>query len=189
MANYLYNGVKLPELPELSGSFLNAIITRSNEGEYTLFVINKKPWYTDKTSRPPKVYYECVQIALNTTCTYKRYKVSDGVWVKQDEPTVAPGAVFAYKSVSDSDKVVELIWSNWDILDSEEVLYFAASEPVPVLSIDHTAMVQGWIVGKRLAAMRSKKLPTDITDATFENGVLYIKNASAVLNGSVLEVK
>ena len=27
----------------------------------------------------------------------------------------------------------------------------------PVLSIDYTAMVQGWIVGKRLAAMRGKK--------------------------------
>jgi hypothetical protein len=60
---------------------------------------------------------------------------------------------------------------------------------MPVYSYDYTAMVQGWIVGKRLAAMRGKKLPADITDATFENGILYIKNASAVLNGSILEVK
>lgn len=51
------------------------------------------------------------------------------------------------------------------------------------------AMVLGWSIGKGLATIGSKKQLPDIADVIFENGILYIKNASAILNGSVLEVK
>lgn len=80
-----------------------------------------------------------------------------------------------------------LIWSSFDILNEEGTVFLAASSPVPVLSIDHTAMVQGWIVGKRLAAMRGKN-PVDITDAVVVDGELYIINANAMLNDVELEV-
>ena len=46
-----------------------------------------------------------------------------------------------------------------------------ASEPSPVPETDYTAMIQGWIVGKRLAAMRGNAEPVDTT-SVLGNAVL-----------------
>ena len=168
MANYLYNGVKLPELPEYdTEKYKNALITRDGTGVYRLRVINKKPWYTPSTTRSHKTYYDCVHVNMSTTSGFCTYALSDGAWVEVGVTTTSFGAVFAYGSVSDSDEKQELIWSNWDILDSDDVLYFAASDPVPVNPPDPLSLVMGYRVGCAIRANRGKKQPV----AYLYNGV------------------
>lgn len=53
-----------------------------------------------------------------------------------------------------------LVWANFDIYASDGTLYLAASDPIPVTTaapIDPTSFMQGWLVGRRIAAMRGKK--------------------------------
>lgn len=171
--NYLYNGVELAALPDWDKTtYPYAIITRDSEGIPVggrLYISTERFVYVDGVVIRPDT-------ASGEYYFHTRDSFGMGVWFHNPSASQVSGTPF---------------WTNTDIYmrDDTSVLYLAASEPVPVLSIDYTAMVQGWIVGKRLAAQRRKKLPGDITDATFENGILYIKNASAVLNGSILEVK
>ena len=57
---------------------------------------------------------------------------------------------------------------------------------------DYSALLQGYLVGCRIRAMRGKK-PTEPDtpvepeyDVTFKDGILYIKKAPAVMVGSTL---
>lgn len=55
-----------------------------------------------------------------------------------------------------------LLWANHDILNSNGSVYLAASDPVPVVTntLDPTALLMGWLVGKRVAGLR--KTQTDV---------------------------
>lgn len=48
------------------------------------------------------------------------------------------------------------VWANVDILNEDGTVYLAASEAIPISAIDYKARIQGWFVGKRLAAMRGQ---------------------------------
>lgn len=65
-----------------------------------------------------------------------------------------------------------------------------ASDPIPVGGepIDPTSFLQGWLVGIRLASMRGELLNDD-TEVELIDGILYIKNAKAILTNNVLEVE
>ena len=131
--NYLYNGVELPALPEWDkAAYPYAYIANYNDVYYLWF-----------QSTPKLTNGGNVIVAIGNPS----YLAKDGAWVKAN---TGGGTI---------------IWANADVYygagdaipdELEGTLYLAASEPVPVLSIDHTAMVQGWIVGKRLAAQRRK---------------------------------
>ena len=57
--------------------------------------------------------------------------------------------------------------------------------------IDPNSLLQGYLVGCRLRAMRGKPVvPSDDKyDVIFADGELYIKKAPARLNGNTLEVE
>lgn len=176
--NYLYNGVELPALPEWDKTlYPYAVIGATANGGAAeggtnwLYVCSMRPYQNSSG-----------KVVLGNADAQCRHAHYYGNGISTDWGTLQNSGIRTVTSEYN-------VWTNTDILHEDGSVYLAASEPVPVLSIDYTAMIQGWIVGKRLAAQRRKKLPGDITDATFENGILYIKNASAVLNGSILEVK
>lgn len=65
----------------------------------------------------------------------------------------------------------------------------AFAPPTEEEPIDYKAMVQGWIIGKRLAAMRKiVARPESEYVAVFAGGELYIKKAPAVMDGNVLSL-
>lgn len=149
MANYLYNGVELPEIPEVAG-YQSLMIFEFDTG-YALhaYKANKyisKPYYEHYTGWPDD---------FNFPGTYKYFSLRDGTWVQTVSQTKE-----AAQSV-ESVRYKNPVWTNFDFVfynraTSETLVLCEASEPVPVPVYDHTAMVQGWIVGKRLAAQRCK---------------------------------
>ena len=54
-------------------------------------------------------------------------------------------------------------WANFDVLNEDGSVYLAASEPIPIYnsvptpSIDPTAMLLGWLVGKQIAGQRGNE--------------------------------
>lgn len=130
MANYLYNGVEAPALPQL---------TATEQETYPIAMINKNGrliycsavYDADADGR--------VTVSLFSTIVYD---VVDGQWVKQ----------------STYPMTFKPVWTNTDILNEDGTIYLAASEPIPVGGepIDPTSFMQGYIVGRRLAGMRGK---------------------------------
>jgi hypothetical protein len=114
------------------------------------------------------------------------------VWGDFIERKKEPASMTGFYVVNEGNG---LIWTNHDILRTlDDTLYLAASDPIPVQSYDPTALLQGYLVGCRLRAMRGKK-PTEPDtpvepeyDVVFENGVLYIKKAPAVMVGTTLSL-
>lgn len=53
--------------------------------------------------------------------------------------------------------------------------------------MDKTSMILGWLVGRAVAVQRKGQERVPV--AYLENGVLYIEDAQATLNGNILEVK
>jgi hypothetical protein len=147
MANYLYNGVVLPALPEWDKTvYPYAIIHKrgtETAPEYTFAAFTKRVYPVSSgnvVTRDNSAFGR----------TYWEYDGESNEWV------------FAYAyAESDSNyfRAKDVVWTNTDLYSlyyGEEILYLAASEPVPVTETDHNALTQGWIVGKRLAAMRGK---------------------------------
>lgn len=190
---YSFNGTVLP-YPSIIDSYPKAGIFYSPEIDtYAVCGIssNGRFEYSTQSSFSPFWMNSIEQNGFGFG--YSKYYLINGEWEHQKSSSGTGSAavtIAPYETAEQKD--VRHIWTNCGVYDSSgSSLIYPGTEPVPALvnDTDHTAMIQGWIVGKRLAAMRGKKLPGDITDATFENGVLYIKNASAVQNGSILEVK
>ena len=138
---YLYNGVELPALPEWDKEkYPYAVIIYGNS-------LNPKSvtFYVSKEIVVQKPDYDGVKLVFErdymktTGTTYS----DDFAWGELKQPTSTSSPYINYA-----------IWANTDIYNPDGTLYLAASEPVPVT--DHNALVQGWIVGKRLAAMRGK---------------------------------
>lgn len=144
MVNYLYNGVELPTLP---GDYPVLLIHRHKFGSitpHTLYAADSLV-YRENTDGT-------YDVGLSNVLGEWRYVPEssvDGVWEQQETPSINP---FWLASV-DNDN---LFWTNTDILDKDGTVVLAASEPVPVTDTDHNALIQGWIVGKRLAAQRGR---------------------------------
>ena len=147
MANYLYNGVELPALPEWDKTvYPYAIIHKrgtETAPEYTFAAFTKRVYPISSgnvVTRDNSAFGR----------TYWEYDAKGNEWV------------FAYANAeADSTyfRAPNIIWTNTDLYSlyfDEEIFYLAASDPVPVPETDHNARIQGWLVGKRLAAMRGK---------------------------------
>jgi hypothetical protein len=164
MANYLYNGVKLPEPPlGFTGHMLLVNDAETNQyvmcyGSFYRYPFDTKPIASPSANLP--------------TC----YAIKAGM-TQWSETTIIPeGGDGTWTLVASAN---EFIWTNQDIywLDSEtasnptsEVAYYGSTaelapeepdEPVvpdePVLDPYSTSLMQGYLVGCRLRAMRGKK--------------------------------
>jgi hypothetical protein len=141
MANYIYNGVgPLPDIDAVwtnKEKFPKAAIELRTTGFYALILSAAEVETSEGLSAD--YYAPCVQY---------RYKVgTDNEWTFLEELTDGK-----YHSLYSKVK-----WANYDIYYGDgSGLFLAASEPVPVTDTDHNALVQGWIVGKRLAAQRGR---------------------------------
>ena len=144
MANYLYNGVKLPALPAFK--YPNITINLSRYGGYDAVATeNEAVWLSS---------YAQLASANGGQHIY-HYDDGDTEWTENGERTEtiisASGAT--------------LIWANHDVYYGQYVdgsyvatdeLYLAASDPIPVSTPDPQSLTAGWLVGKKIAAMRGK---------------------------------
>lgn len=132
---YFYNGVCLPALPVVEG-YKDAAIIRTKDGLYVLT-------------------YALPQDAYNTgaivpTSSFPTYKYVDGEWVK-----FSP-------ILQDYSGLV--IWTNCDIYykTAEEYgelsgkLFMAASDPVPVTTINPSALLETFFKGQAIRRSRGK---------------------------------
>ena len=165
MANYLYNGVELPALPEWDTvAYPYACIAAAS-------------------SEMEKVPIAALYVS-NVPIYMKAYSASGGFLYLKDSGTISE---YWYDStLGDTDfslsetneenagllmgMATDIIWSNYDLLNySDDTLYLEASCPIDAETgeeyhgwcihataepIDPTSFLQGWLVGRRLAGMR-----------------------------------
>lgn len=127
---YLYNGVRLPALPEWDReTYPYAVIVYfPSDKNCKLCVFGEKGYYNPAYDSPGTAVWEVIQFQnAITRITYYDYYDKDPPY-------------FKLKSTSDSDIVSlvqtpgreYLLWSNYDIPNEDGSLYFAASDPIPV---------------------------------------------------------
>ena len=139
MDTFLYNGVELPKLPEWDKTTfpyacLAPTLGQGADNSTTLVVVTRK-----FKSENKYLYW-------NSNCYYMTYRYNGtGEWYESLRKTQI---ISAHKSS------LKPFWANVDVFDTSGQLYLPASSPV--FPYDHTAMAQGWLVGKRLAAQRGK---------------------------------
>ena len=151
---YLYNGIELPKIPEKDGYpycwFTKLVESRKQTG-YALWLASNK--ITTVWSTLYKRYM--VDYEGNSQLYY--YRFDEPEWVFIESRTWYLSDAF----------VITPLWLNHDVIAPDGTVLHTASTPVPVIPIDYKVMLQGWIVGKRLAAMRVKREPV----AYLYNGV------------------
>ncbi|MBQ1233655.1 MAG: hypothetical protein IIX86_09000 [Clostridia bacterium] len=135
MDNKLYNGVELPALPEThlhntdGHAFDYAVIFKTISSGACKLVYFTAPLVK-------KLYAGRDAIFCSEAPLYNySYDLTDGEWV--DKGSYANPYYMSSNSapyLSSLETVYELIWSNHDIADNDNGgIYFAASDPVPVL--------------------------------------------------------
>ena len=152
MANYLYNGVELPDIssvytPEVQKKYPYACLiyfdpSVSGGGSsvvyhYRLFAFTKK-----------------VEISNYAFAPLGEYGASHWSYYPENTP-------MQWEFVLSSDaarwtRYTDVFWTNFKLLRTDGTLYLDASDPIPVggESIDQASFLQGWLVGRRLAGMR-----------------------------------
>jgi hypothetical protein len=88
---------------------------------------------------------------------------------------------FVLDASTSNNHTVSITYADYDDLRIE-------IDTIAHYPIDPTSFMQGYIVGRRLARMRLKLLDDNI-DTELIDGILYIKNAKAILANGILEVK
>ena len=168
---FLYNGVKLPALPEWDKTvypyaFIYIVTLDGTTGVYTLVV-----------SSSSVMGYDGNGIICTAANVGQRYTVSGEEWA------AAAGSDDFYIK---RDNLIYTVWANFDVLNSDGSVYVAASEPVPVVE---KFPIREWI-GWLLAGLCSRPLPLSVVypDAWLVDGILYIKDADAFQDGTILEV-
>lgn len=110
---YLYNGVRLPGLPEFDEPY--AVIVKQSSGGYRLIVTGVKPTlsWSEGAVRPK---LNCSSVSYNW-------------YIDEDGQEWETGAFHTYPTLSIA---ITAVWANYDMLSEDETLYLAASDPVPV---------------------------------------------------------
>lgn len=118
---YLYNGVRLPALPEFDG-YAHMVVHKIGDTFYMRAYENKP---TTTLYKP--IFYPA----------YDRL-VADGEWHSAHmEESEAGDYWFTHSEPSDDSKgavlaIAEIVWANFDVLNSDGTLYLAASDPIPI---------------------------------------------------------
>ena len=147
--NYLYNGVELPALPEWDkGTYPYAVITEcatipASGATHMLYVTSKK------------LFAETDGECTNGAGHVYRYIPGNAEWTYLSEVNIVNGATTTNG---------EAIWCNGDIYYKDSTLYLAASDPIPVTTIDPTSLMQGYLVGCAIRANRGKVVTPDVPD-------------------------
>ena len=139
MANYLYNGVELPELPEWDKTaYPYAILYIETLASYNLFLTEVPlcAFYNDYLNR---ICYK-----PTNDCTLAYYRSNDTGWTYKGEVSIVANEFYC-----DS---LGAPWTNHDILNEDGSIAFATSDPIPVggESLDPTSMTMGWLVGQAI---------------------------------------
>ena len=106
---YLYNGVRLPKLPEWD---------RETYPYATLSVLLGN-YFCAYRIRP---YFMGSGISVEQTSAYKEAVLIDGLWDTLEDGTMNADVV----------NMLPVFWTNFDLLNEDGSVYLAASEPVPV---------------------------------------------------------
>ena len=109
---YLYNGVRLPGLPEWDKETYPDVIILKN---YNL-IIAEKPFYFGRNSANPHW--------LGTDGNFQFFIYKTDGW--EEGSKLPPGEIATGNAPGD------IIWANHDILNADGTIYLTASEPVPV---------------------------------------------------------
>lgn len=113
---WLYNGVRLPKLPECDREmYPYALISDRYSLEPTV-IMTSMPF-----SEPHENFFGAYVAAPE--CLYTRYVLDNGKWVLLNEPTILTSA---------SENYTDLVWSNYDIPGLDGSVYLAGSDPIPV---------------------------------------------------------
>lgn len=129
MANYFYNGVELPALPETTQPYA-VVFVGSVSGKYCCDFSESEATVTN-TGTYSNLWTEY-------------YQLDDGVWVSHSG-TIGGQLVWANYNVyvADNENYGELAGT----------IYLAASDPIPVNpapTLDPTALLMCWQVGNRI---------------------------------------
>lgn len=126
MANYLYNGVELPDINAVwtdKETYPYAIIGNVEpglEGYYALGLYTTTGVYNSGNG----------QVEASSSCSYLAYIYGSGEYGEYDSWTLVDQSDSAQAGSSLSYEPVT--WSNHDILNADGSVYLAASTPVPV---------------------------------------------------------
>lgn len=155
MANYLYNGVRLPKLPEWDKSkYPYALIIHYpyNDGtSYSILNVFSKPFSAIDLTE--KYGYVSVQV-VEDGGTYLEWAFTSGTdtqWRTANSPVT---------SDTWESRTTKVQWTNTDILEPDGTLHLAASEPVPVTTaapIDPTSLLMGYRGGQMIRGMRKQQ--------------------------------
>lgn len=154
MGRYLYNGVELPALPEWDKEQYPYAWIRGVECE------DGTVTYYLRVSSDAIIYKKTIDFeTLGYQYVYWQYgtgNIYDGVTTKDDEWVLFNGDA-ALDNYFNVDNFV-FSWVNHDVINEEDgTVYQAASDPIPVLTYDPTAMLLGWLTGRKVAGMRQRK--------------------------------
>lgn len=151
---FLYNGVKLPALPEWDRNrypyaFIYIVTLDGTTGVYTLVV-----------SSSSVMGYDGNGIICPAATVGQRYTVSEDSWA-----AAAASDDFYIKR----DNLIYTVWANFDVLNSDGSVYVAASDPVPVAD---KFPLQGWL-NWHVIGLCSRPLPVSVREpvAYLYNGV------------------
>lgn len=151
---FLYNGVKLPALPEWDRNrypyaFIYIVTLDGTTGVYTLVV-----------SGSSVMGYDGNGIICPAATVGQRYTVSEDSWA-----AAADSDDFYIKR----DNLIYTVWANFDVLNSDGSVYVAASDPVPVAEKFPLREWVGWLI----ASLCSRPLPLGAREpvAYLYNGV------------------
>lgn len=114
---YLYNGVRLPALPEWDRGVYPFAVIVNNFG-YELWVCSEPSFYASTKNN----------MGTLVACNFGSCMLSDNAWNNVFFPTKNNlGVLNSVRFLAEG-----FVWANYDILDSAGGIYLAASEPVPV---------------------------------------------------------
>lgn len=176
MANYLYNGIELPDI--------NAVWTDNETYPYA-YITEGTPCRLILKSSKLTIYTTTGNTNVTTTNPYSNYVVYelvDGAWVG-----VSYSGTFRVLWCS-ADLYYAGVLS--DDTDSElaGTLYLAASSPIPVTTWtpDPIPMTMGWLVGRRVAGQRGKKIEPEVPSGVYDDTFPIEWNTLAVQGNPTL---
>lgn len=132
--NYLYNVVELPAMPEHEHKY--AYIYHQ-----PAFLMTSEHYVLLFTSEPHYGYTSDGQYDIGHRAgdiSYTLYPVTNATEWGHKADWTTQGLQTAVNRV---------IWANFDVLNEDGSVYLAASDPVPVTTINPSALMQGFFVG------------------------------------------
>lgn len=133
---YSYNGVVLPDINSVwvdKKTYPFAVIT---ENMLTVFNSYEQVTGTGFNAGKRAVQFSNAGYSGNVEGEFMRYDLVDDEWVIRTT-TARTDYFFEY-----------ILWANFDLLNEDNSIYLAASDPVPVLN--PTAILMGFLTGAKL---------------------------------------